>query len=193
MSASTLSYSKGYSVEKKWNILLIIIYRATLWIPINNKGVILPITMDVCATEDMTETSRITQVILLLVQPPFLIIFTDTLYWYYYFFCRKKYLSLQSCLFFTCKTRPFYMVSLKSKEKKIYIQMPGGKLIIFLQKVSTNSTDLSLNCIWSHIHKTLQKLILFMLYSLTHCRLSLVAREKTTISPTLQVINFMIC
>lgn len=86
------------------------------------------------------------------------------------------------------------MASLKSKEKKkIYIQIAGGKLIIFLQKASTNSTDLSLQCIWSHIHKTLQeKLVLFMLYSLTHCRLSLVARGETTISPTLQVLNLMI-
>lgn len=50
---------------------------------------------------------------------------------------------------------------------------------MFLQKVSTNSTDLSLQCIWSHICKILQeKLVLFMLYSLVHCRLSLVARGK---------------
>lgn len=60
--------------------------------------------------------------------------------------------------------------------KKNYIQILEGKLIMLLQKQSTNWTDLSLLCIWSHNLKILQrKLVLFMLYSLVHCRLSLVA------------------
>lgn len=70
--------------------------------------------------------------------------------------------------------------AIEVKKKKIDIQIPEGKPIMFLQRASTDSTDLSLQCIWSHIHKILQeKLVLFTFYFLVPCRLSLTAGDNT--------------